>query len=348
MDKKSKFIFDSKLDLEPGFAVVVLKDNKIVWQKCGGMADLGRKKPITPETNFRLASLSKQFTTMAIMLLKERGQLSYDDPLRKFIPDFPEYGKSITLRQLLTHTSGMPDHEKPLYKQIKLIPGFEPDIYDSLKILKKQKRLLFPSGTRYEYSDTGFVVLALIIEKISGLSYRNFLKNNIFKPLSMDNSDVLDRTKPNIRNRALGYKTRLPRATEDGSRNDSKNFEIFDYDPLNYIVGDEGVYSSISDMILWNSAWDSEKLVNIQSLQEAFKPTLLKNKTEGKAGFSWLIGNYQGENIIYQDGCWVGFRNIILKIPDKNLTVILLSNRTGLDSEEQRMSAAFVRAIEGR
>ena len=189
-----------------------------------------------------------------------------------------------------------------------------PNIDDSLLVLKQQKQLLFPAGSKFQYSDSGFVILALIIEKVSGLSYRDFLTVNIFKPLNMANSDVLDDTKPKISNRAYGYRTL------------KNGFKLFDFDPLNYIVGDEGVYSSLNDMVKWNQAWEKPILVSQTTL-----PT----------GFSWLITNYQQENIIYQDGWWVGFRNIILKIPSKNTTVIILSNRTDLETTKQRIAVAF-------
>ena len=345
----TKFTFDSKSRLEPGFAAAVLKNDKIVWKKCIGMADLGKKMPITPQTNFRLASLSKQFTAMAVMILIERKKLSLKNKLSDFFSGFPAYGNKVSVRQLLTHTAGIPDHEKPLYRTIR--PGDEPTMADALDILKSQSSPLFPPGSEYQYSDSGYVLLALIIEKVSGLTYREFLKQNIFSPLSMIGSDVLDQTKPKIKNRALGYKRmRLPRSPRRPRNDDeNENFEIFDYDPLNYIVGDEGVYSSINDMAKWSRAWDEEILVSRKNLAEATTPALLGNGNFGKAGFSWLFGNILNRfrvkpgmtRIIYQDGSWVGFRNIILKIPEKKLTVVVLSNRTDLNTEQRRISLAY-------
>jgi len=315
-------------DLEPGFATVVLKNNQVVWQKCVGMSDIDKKIPITPITNFRLASLSKQFTAMAVMILAERKKLNPENKLTDFFSDYPAYGNKVTVRQLLTHTAGIPDHEKQLYQKIR--PRGEPTMVDALEVLKNQPDPLFMPGNKYQYSDAGYVLLALIIEKVSGLSYRNFLKQNIFSPLGMTNSDVLDQTKPKINNRVLGYKN-----------NDGKNFEVFDYDPLNYIVGDEGVYSSIEDMAKWSQTWEEEILVSQKCLAEAMTPAKLANGNFGKAGFSWLTGEFNGDKIVYQDGSWVGFRNIILKIPEQKLTVVILSNRTGLDTERQRISVAY-------
>ena len=326
--------------LEPGFAAVVLKNNKVIWQKCRGLSDIARKNPITPRTNFRLASLTKQFTAMAVMILAERKKLDLGNKLTDFFHSYPAYGGKVTIRQLLTHTGGIPDHEKPLYRLINQEKNIysEPTVYDALEVLKKQPTPLFQPGSRYLYSDAGYVLLALIIEKVSGFSYREFLTRNIFTPLSMTGSDVLDQTKPKIKNRALGYKTL------------SKNtFKLFDYDPLNYIVGDEGVYSSIEDMAKWNQTWDEKILVCRKTLNQAFSQQILPNNKFGKAGFSWLIKNNFNRfrvkpgmtRIVYQDGVWVGFRNIFLKIPEKKLTVVILSNRTDLDMERQRISLAY-------
>jgi CubicO group peptidase (beta-lactamase class C family) len=329
----------------PGYAMAVIKDGRIVLMETAGLADLDKQTPITTKTAFRLASLSKQFTAMAMMILAERKKLSLENKLTDFFFDYPEYGKQVTVRQLLTHTGGIPDHEKPLYqliKQRKNIRGYdrkprysEPTIYDALEILKNQPIPLFRPGNRYKYSDAGYVLLALIIEKVSGLSYREFLTGNIFSPLAMSCSDVLDQTKPKIKNRATGYKA---------SRCRDNKFEVFDYDPLNYIVGDEGVYSSIEDLIKWNRAWEEEILVGRKSLTEAMTPVKLTNGNFG-AGFSWLFGKFNGDRVIYQDGVWVGFRNILLKIPAGGVTVIILSNRSDLDTEAKRISVAY-RAVQ--
>lgn len=333
----------------PGYAVTVVKDGKTVLMRTAGLADMERKIPIATKTAFRLASLSKQFTAMAAMILAERKKLNLEDKLTDFFSDYPAYGNKVTIKQLLTHTAGIPDHEKRLYKLInrrKNIWGYdrspkytEPAIYDALEVLKTEPNPLFQPGTQYKYSDAGYVLLALIIEKVSGVSYREFLRQNIFSPLAMADSDVLDQTKPEIKNRALGYSVCSKRSFASlGMKKQS--FGVFDYDPLNYIVGDEGVYSSVEDMIKWSQAWDEEILVSRKSLAAAMAPARLTNGKYGKAGFSWLIKKYRGTNIIYQDGSWVGFRNIILKIPGQRLTVITLSNRTDLDTEQKRISLA--------
>lgn len=181
MNSKIDKLFRQFDNTTPGCTICVVRKRKILLEKSYGLADLKTKTLITPNTAFSLASLTKPFTTMAIMILKEKSLLKFDDKFCKFFPDLPTYGKEITIRQLLSHTSGMPDHEKPLYKKIK--EGEEPTIYDSLDVLKEQKEGLFDPGDRYKYSDAGFVILTLIIELVSGKRYADFLSKTIFTPL---------------------------------------------------------------------------------------------------------------------------------------------------------------------
>lgn len=311
----------------PGCAVSIVRNEKVEFEQYIGLADLQNQTPITETTAFRLASLTKPFTAMAIMILKEKGLLSFDDTLGSFFPDFPRYGKDITLRQLLSHTSGIPDHEKPLYKRIK--KGYEPTIYDALDVLKKEKTLLFPSGTKYEYSDAGFVVLALVIEKVSREKYGTFLEENIFKPLKMKNTLVVDETKPEIKNRAFGYTKR------------NNKWELYDYDPLNYVVGDEGIYSTGKDLPLWQKAWTEELLVSRKTLNEALENKTLKNGGKSRCGFSWFIEELRGKRIVFHDGFWVGFNNIMLTDCNKDATIIMLSNTTEFEGEKKKIDTAL-------
>lgn len=167
----------------------------------------------------------------------------------------------------------------------------------------------------------------------------------------MKNSDVYDEKNQSIKFRAYGYRSSSPIQNSkmyynESGRNEYNTFpkkdiyELFDDDPLHYIIGDEGVYSSIADMEKWAPAWDSGIIVSRQTLSESFNPQKLSSGKLGKAGFSWLLGERNGLRITYQDGSWVGFRNIFLKIPERNLSVILLSNQTGLDTEKQRLDLA--------
>lgn len=329
MNKSLNFnnLFIDNVFPAPGFSMLVNDRRKILLEKSIGLANLQTLKPITPNTAFRLASLTKQFTTMAIMILKERKLLSFDDRIEKFFPDFPNYGKNISIRQLLTHTSGIPDHEKLLYKKINF--GEEPNIYDALYVLNQQKKLLFKSGEKNQYSDSGFVLLALIIEIVSKKSYSDYLVENIFLPLKMKNTIVIDNASISIQDKAIGYEKI------------GNNWKEFDYDPLNYIVGDEGIYSTANDLINWSEAWLTDVLVSEKTLSEALSAGTLTNGSLGKYGFSWLIDTKNNSKLVYQKGTWVGFRNIIMIDLISGASIIFLSNSMMLTNErDQRVQNA--------
>lgn len=323
MNNKLDILFQEFTDETPGCIVCVVKNEKVILTSTYGLANLETKSAITSNTAFRLASLTKPFTAMAIMLLKEKKLFSFDDRLTDFFPDFPAYGKEITVRHLLNHTSGMPDHEMPLYKKIS--KGFEPTIYDVLAILQEQKSAFFKPGSKYLYSDAGYVVLALIIEKVSGYKYSRFLTDNIFQKLGMENTVVLDETKPTVKNKAVGYKKIRDK------------YQVYDYDPLNYIVGDEGIYSTITDLVKWRKAWCSEILVSKKTLNEALRIPRLANSA-GRCCFSWFI---KGKKILFQDGIWVGFSNIMLTLTHKETTAIILSNTSQYSDEIKRVDIAL-------
>lgn len=327
MKKNINSLFSQFNKNTPGCSVIVLKNNLIVFQDSYGMANLEKSIPNEQNTAFRLASLTKPFTAMAIMLLVEKQLMKLTDTLPKFFADFPTYGSSITIEQLLSHISGMPDHEKPLYKKFKL--GDEPTIYDSLSVLKKQEKYLFKPGTKYKYSDAGFVVLALIIEKVSGKRYADFLRDNIFQPLNMLSTVVLDETKPEIKNQAIGYKK------------SGKTYEIWDYDLLNYIVGDEGIYSTTIDLAKWIDAWKTEKLVSKKMLSSALSNRICRNGKKSRCGFSWFIETTQNNEYIYHDGFWVGFTNIIFWNKKTDTTIIVLTNTNIYDTEKKRLDLAL-------
>ncbi len=291
------------------------------------MADIKQRIPNTPNTAFRLASLTKPFTAMAILQLYEKGALLLDDSIMKYFPGFPEYGNNITIQHLLSHSSGLPDHEKPLYRIIK--EDQEPTIYCALEILKREISPLFMPGERYEYSDAGYVLLALIIEIVSGVKYRDFLQEYVFGPLNMKNTLVVDESKPTIRNRALGYK--LINGT----------YQLYDYDPLNYIVGDEGIYSTVLDLCKWRQAWNSELLVTESSVRMALTPVTLNDGNTGRCALGWISIRRNGREYIFHDGFWVGFNNIMLTDYESNITVILLSNTNDFPGEYRKVETAL-------
>ena len=207
--------------------ILVSRNKKVVYRKAFGYANFETKENLIPESVFYLASVSKQFTAMAIMILNERNQLTYNDKLSKYFPEFPSYANVVTIKHLLTHTSGIPDHFG--------LNSYKPDLtnQDVLEILIEQKSLEFKLGDRFEYSNSGYILLAMITEKVSGIPFHEFMKENVFDPLGMTNTLVYDESKPLISNRAIGY---------------SINGTLNDYNILT--TGAGGIFSTIDDMHL--------------------------------------------------------------------------------------------------
>jgi len=268
--------------------VLVVQDRRIVHKKGYGLADIAANAPITPNTAFDLGSISKPFTAMAIMMLAERGELRYGDPLSRFFPEFPSYARKITIWHLLHHSHGFPDYEGLFVKSgmiDKDYPrpskgkeeGFEPTIRDTLRLLAQQKELRFAPGDKYEYGGSGYVLLALIIEKVSGKPYSRFLKENIFRPLGMNSTLVYDETRPKVKNKAVSY-------SRVGER-----YKDIDYTPLNLIYGDGNVNSTVEDLYKWDQALYTDRLLRAETLEQAFTPGKLNDGMDTGYG-SRMVG----------------------------------------------------------
>ncbi len=284
----------------PGAAVLVVQDRRIVHKKGYGLADIAANAPITPNTAFDLGSISKPFTAMAIMMLAERGELRYGDPLSRFFPEFPSYARKITIWHLLHHSHGFPDYEGLFVK--------------SGMIDKDYPR---PSKGKEE----GFEPLALIIEKVSGKPYSRFLKENIFRPLGMNSTLVYDETRPKVKNKAVSY-------SRVGER-----YKDIDYTPLNLIYGDGNVNSTVEDLYKWDQALYTDRLLRAETLEQAFTPGKLNDGMDTGYGSGWLVKNSPGLRRIAHGGSWVGFRSLLVRYPDQRLTIILLSNFAEFDRE---------------
>jgi CubicO group peptidase (beta-lactamase class C family) len=302
----------------PGAAVIVIRDG-IVLKKGGyGMADLERGVPIDTDTAFRLASVSKQFTAMAIMMLAEEGRLAYDDPVARFLPELSRFGDHLSIRHLLTHTGGLPDY----YDVMVGISGVErPRTRHALAVLSVWGEPLFSPGERYEYSNPGYEVLALIVERASGRTYAEFLEGRIFAPLGMASSVVFDERSPRIAKRAYGY------------RKEGDGFVLDDDHPLNYVLGSDGIYSTVEDLYRWDQALYGERLVSGETLAEAFHPVRLNGGEEYPYGFGWSLESHLGRRRVSHGGAWVGFRTFIARYVDDRFSVMVLSNRADLDAE---------------
>src|SRR6185312_381692 len=191
----------------PGAAVLIVRNGRVLFERGYGVTDLQSQHRIDPHTNFRLASVSKQFTAMSIMLLVHDGKLHYEDRLSDVFPDFPDYGKKITIRNLLNHTSGLEDYEDLMPDADPKVPVEQIQIADEgvLDLLKKQKSTKFTPGSKWAYSNSGYVLLGLIVQKVSGQPFPNFLHERIFSPLGMTNTVAYVRGSNEVRNRAFGH-----------------------------------------------------------------------------------------------------------------------------------------------
>ncbi len=323
----------------PGAAVLVVRDGQPIFRRGYGVTDLRTLHPIDAETNFRLASFTKQFTATCIMLLAHDGKLRYDQHLTDIFPEFPAYGRSITIRNLLNHTSGLPDYEDLLMGQYPGTPDDNiPQIHDAgvLKLLEQQDRGKFPAGSKWEYSNSGYAVLALIVEKTSGKPFGQFLHDRIFVPLKMSHTLAYEQGKNEVPHRAYGH-----------SREKDKAWKQTDQSPTSAVLGDGGIYTSIEDLIQWDSALREHRLLSEAEMQPALTPVqapdgqaTLFDGPSSNYGFGWFLDPYKGHKRMSHNGDTMGFSTTIQRFPDDKLTVIILENRADDNPEALALKVA--------
>jgi CubicO group peptidase (beta-lactamase class C family) len=297
----------------PGASVVVISDGRVVARRAYGMADLERRVAAAPETDYRLASVSKQFTAMAVMLLAQDGKLRYDQSVRDFLPELPAAAQPVTVRHLLNHTSGLWDYED-------LVPESRTaqlDDRDVLALLAPTDSLYFPAGTQYRYSNSGYVLLGLIVARVSGMTFPEFLQTRIFRPLGMAASVAHVEGSDTVPRRAYGYSPR------------GGTFIQTDQSVTSATLGDGGIYTNVDDMTRWDQAlYGSTALVDAAALELATTPPQLPGRAETQYGFGWFVDRYRGEKRWRHTGETSGFRNAIQRFPARRLTVIVLTNRS--------------------
>jgi CubicO group peptidase (beta-lactamase class C family) len=295
----------------PGAAVMIISEGKPILQKGYGVANFAESLPVTSKTNFRLASVTKQFTSMSILQLIAKGELSLETTLIDTFPDFPEYGKNITIKHLLQHTSGLQDYEgledKDRVAQLK--------DKDVLQTMKDVDHGYFIPGDEHRYSNSGYGVLTQIIEKITGMPFREYLQVNIFTPLGMTDTLAYENGINEVPNRAYGYTIE-----EDG-------VTLTDQSLYSAVLGDGGIYSNLEDLYKWDQALYSDKLIDSRYLDMAFTNGTTNDGSFIDYGFGWRIEKYKDLDIIYHTGSSIGFRNILYRIPSKNFTIVILTNR---------------------
>jgi len=296
--------------MQPGAAVLVLRDGEPVFRRGYGLAVVEDGTAVTAQTNFRLASISKQFTAAAILLLAEDGKLSLDDKLKRWLPTLPRAADAITIRQLLSHSGGLIDYEDlmPATQQAQLH-----DI-DVLHLLEKENRTYFVPGHGYRYSNGGYALLALIVGKASGQDFATFLRQRIFLPLGMRNTYAHQDGVDEVPERAYGY-------SQVGG-----HWQRTDQSTTSAVLGDGGIYSSLEDLARWDAALYDERLLKAASLRQAFSPATATPEADVPFyGFGWRIN---GETL-WHSGESLGFRNVIVRYPQRHFTVIILTNRDG-------------------
>ncbi len=301
-----------KLSTTNGFNgnLLVAKSGQIIYQNSSGYANFDKKDTLTLESRFQTGSLSKPFTAMAIMILKERGQLNYKDEVEKYIPGFPY--KGVTIWQLLSHRSGLPnynyfsdeytDKETTIYNSdvVKMMIDSIPAAYAK-------------PNTHFEYCNTNYVLLSYIVEKVSKMPFENFMEIEIFKKAGMKNTSILINGKQTrIYKAATGYHFKWSVATltyQDG------------------VTGDKGVYTTIEDLFMWNLALDNNLLVKKETLEEAFQPTSHEKKGNRNYGLGWrMLNTIDSSKLVYHGGWWRGFNSLFLKDIKNDAVIVLLSN----------------------
>lgn len=305
--------------------VMVIKKGEIVYQGSFGLKNIDPIDTLQLGDRFRLASVSKQFTAAAIVQLKEKGKLSYDQNIKDFIPDLPYEG--ITIRHLLNHVSGLPDYEALLdenwkpelkYNDLERFVSGNEDIINMMIDMKPQ--VDFKPEEKWEYSNTGYLLLATIVSKASGMPFETYVKENIFDPAGMGSVvyDYVPGLDPNMPERVFGYRTEL-----DGE----KVFEDMHY--VNPVQGDGGIYASLEDLRKWDRALYTDKIISEASKKEVFSPFVLKNGDTTDYGFGWFLDKSpSGKKVVLHSGGWVGFRTFIYREIEEDNCFILLSNNS--------------------
>lgn len=303
-------------------SILIVEDGELIYENTLGFANFETKEPLDGDMPFYLASLAKQFTAMGIMMLVEEGRINYEDKIGRFLPLIPDLYKDITIHQLLTHTSGVKDYfklgiMKPDLKNI--------DVYEGLV---NTKQLNFSPGAKYQYSNSGYVLLAMITQIASGQLYETFMQERIFTPLNMDHSYVLTERTNQI-NYVKGYTAKLK----------PNDYDLFTY-------GDGGIFSTASDLLKWHNALQNNTLVSSKSLLSAYKPVELANGQKRRYGYGWEIGNNLYGKLVFHTGGLAGYRTYIERQLDSSNVIIILTNTSNTHILEIRNK--LVKIIDNR
>ncbi|HEV7782743.1 MAG TPA: serine hydrolase [Chitinophagaceae bacterium] len=323
--------------------ITVAEKGRIIYNKGFGYADIEKKQKIDENTLFNLCSVTKQFTAMAIMMLKEEGKLGYDDELARFFPSLPY--KGVTIRQMLSHISGLPD-----YMILAMEEWPEENNYgnkEAIELLARyQPPLFFIPGEKFQYSNTAYMLLASIVEKLSSKTFAGFLKEKIFVPLHMDRTFVCTKEeneamKTNIAKGYVWDRQTLANTPAENSDQFSKQVRT-----IIYPIGDGGIFSTASDMMKWEQALKTEQLVKQSVLQEAYQSAKTNDGKEAGYGFGWfVVKDPANGKIVQHTGGWPGFRNAFVRYLDKDRVLLVLRN---YEMEFRGIQPAVNNILEGK
>ena len=301
----------------PGLSLLVAREGKIVRAQGYGLANVELQVPVKPETIFQSGSLGKQFTATAVMMLVEEGRIKLDDPITAYFKDAPVAWRRVTIRELLSHTAGFTDYPKDF--------NFRKDYteVDLLKIVEGIP-LAFTPGTKWSYSNLGYLTLGIIIHQVTGKFYGDFLRERIFQPLGMNTTRIISEADI-VPNRAAGYRL---------VKGELKNQQWVS--PSLNTTADGSLYFSILDLAKWDAALHTEKLLRRSTLEQMWTVGKLTNgqPNSGNYGFGWSIETKNGHRVVGHDGSWQGFEAHISRYVDDQLTVVVLTNLDGADPGE--------------
>ena len=300
----------------PGGAITIIERGKVLYEKGYGLCRLSPQLAITTKSLFHVGSVGKQFTALGIMQLKEKGLLDYDDPIGEYFDGLKRFGEQLTIRRLLNHTSGIADYDEDedLYDAILTEGNGHPNNDDLIAVLSQQGDALFSPGEQFHYSNTGYDVLGALIEKLSGQTYADYMRDHIFHPAWMSATFAL----PNaIKRRNVCYSY-----TEDEYEEPKPDKT----DPFDFINGSGSTYSSVEDFFQYDQALTKNILVSRNTLLEAWKPTKLNDGTLSKYGFAWDIETYRGRPMVAHQGTWLAFDSYYMRFRRESLSIFVTLN----------------------
>ena len=316
----------------PGVSLAVCRDGKIVKASGYGVANVEWDIPVTPETIFQSGSVGKQFTATAVMMLVEEGKLGLDDKISKFIPEAPVAWNDVTVRSVLTHTSGIADYGGEEDTMGKGVINFRKDYTEEelIRVFAKMPKD-FPTGEKWSYSNTGYVLLGVIIHRVTGKFYGDFLQDRVFKPLGMTSTRIISEADI-VPHRSSGYRL---------VKGELKNQEWVS--PTLNTTADGALYTNVLDLAKWDSALYTTKLIKRSSLDAMWTPAKLTSGKTYPYGFGWDLASKQGHRAVSHDGAWQGFTMSMSRYLDDRLTVIVMTNLDSDNSEPEKIADEVAR-----